>query len=291
MNWDDMRFFLAVTHAGQIARAAVQLGVDATTVTRRIRRLEQSLGHTLFEQRRDGQHLTEMGERLAAKADALERAMSDVTEQGAHPLEGVVRVSASEGFGTWFVAPRLGAFSANYPRLNVDLVANSGFLSPSRRETDLAIVLARPRKGPLVSRRLTDYALRLYASRTYAERTPISSKAALRAHPLIGYIPDFLYAPELDYLEEIDPQLSPRLRSSSINAQHRMAAAGAGVAVLPCFIGDTDPALVRVLDDVRITRSFWLATHRDVIALPRTRAFVDWLVGAATADRELLLGL
>lgn len=290
MNWDDMRFFLAVTHAGQIARAAVQLGVDATTVTRRIRRLEQALGHTLFEQRRDGQHLTEMGERLAAKADALERAMSDVTEEGTHPLEGVVRVSASEGFGTLFVAPRLGDFAARYPRLNVDLVANSGFLSPSRRETDVVILLGRPRKGPLVSRQLTEYGLRLYASRAYVERAPIRSVAALRAHPLIGYIPDFIYAPELHYLGEIDPQLEPRLRSSSINAQHRMAAAGAGVAVLPCFIGDSDSSLVRVLEDVRITRAFWLATHRDVLALPRTRAFVDWLVAAATADRARLLG-
>lgn len=290
MNWDDMRFFLAVTHAGQIARAATQLGVDATTVARRIRRLEQALGQTLFEQRRDGQHLTETGERLAARAEALERVMSGVAEESTHPLEGVVRVSASEGFGTWFVAPRLGDFSARYPRLDVDLVANSGFLSPSRRETDIAIVLARPRKGPLVSRRLTDYGLRLYAARDYAERMPIGSKASLRTHPLIGYIPDFLYAPELDYLEEIDPQLRPRLRSSSINAQHRMAASGAGVAVLPCFIGDSDPRLVRVLDEVRITRSFWLAIHRDVLALPRIRAFVDWLLAAAAADRGLLLG-
>lgn len=293
MQWDDLRHFLAVARAGQLARAAVQMGVDATTVGRRLRRLEAALGQTLFEQTKDGQTLTEAGERLREQAEAMERPFREI-ETGAQSgpeLAGSVRVSASEGFGTWFVAHNLPAFAAAHPRLTIDLVASSGFLNPSRREADVAILLDRPRKGPLFVRKLTDYRLRLYAARDWlAAHGPIETRAALRAQPLIGYVPDLLYSAELSYLTEIDPALRPRLRSTSINAQHRLVAAGAGMAVLPCFIGDADPLLARLLDDVVVTRSFWLVTHADTRRSGRVGAFVDWLTATAAANQAQLLG-
>src|SRR5690606_22589585 len=185
----------------------------------------------------------------------------------------------------------LPAFAAAYPRLTVDLVASSGFLNPSRREADVAILLDRPRKGPLFVRKLTDYRLRLYGARDWlAAHGPVASRADLRRLPLIGYVPDLLYSQELSYLTEIDPALQPRLRSTSITAQHRLVAAGAGVAVLPCFMGDGDPALVRLLDEVVVTRSFWLVTHADTRRSPRVGAFVDWLVGVVAANQARLLG-
>ena len=293
MQWDDLRHFLAVARAGQLARAAAQLGVDATTVGRRLRRLEAALGQTLFEQGKDGQALTEAGERLRERAEAMERAWREI-ETGAESgpdLAGSVRVSVSEGFGTWFVARHLPAFAAAHPRLTVDLVASSGFLNPSRREADVAILLDRPRKGPLFVRKLTDYRLRLYAARDWlAAHGPVAGRADLRRHPLIGYVPDLLYAPELRYLAEIAPGLEPRLRSTSINAQHRRGAAGAGVAVLPCFIGDGDPALIRLLDEVSVTRSFWRVTHADTRRSGRVGAFADWLAATVAANQAQLLG-
>ena len=286
--------FLAVAHAGQIAGAAVELAVDPTTVGRRLRRLEAALGQVLFEQQRDGQRLTEAGERLLVRAERMERLAREIGgESGAADQpSGLVRASASEGFGTWLIAHHLGAFARAYPDIGVDLVATSGLLNPSKRETDVAILLARPRRGPLVTRKLTDYGLRLFAARTYLERhgTP-GSPTELRGHTLIGYIPDFIFAPELHYLEEVAPRLEPRLRSSSINAQYRMAAAGGGIAVLPCFIGDSDALLARVLPDLRIQRSFWLVTHEDTRNLRRIRAFTDWLTGVAEERQALLLGL
>ena len=189
------------------------------------------------------------------------------------------------------MARHLRQFAADHPRIAVDLVASSGFLSPSRGETDVAILLARPRKGPLVTRKLTDYRLRLYAATDFlAGRAPIDNVLQLRSQPLIGYIPDFIYAPELRYLEEIAPGLEPHLRSSSINAQYRLIASGAGVGVLPCFIGDTDPALRAILPEVSITRAFWLVTHQETRNIPRIRLFVDWLVGVAGQERARLLG-
>lgn len=293
MQWDDLRHFLAVSRAGQLARAAAGLGVDATTVGRRLRRLEKALGQTLFEQTQEGQTLTEAGEQLLLKAEAIERevrAIEASPEAGQH-LAGSIRLSVSEGFGTWFVAHHLASFAAAHPKLRIDLVASSGFLNPSRREADVAILLARPRKGPLFTRKLTDYRLRLYAARSYlAARGPVPNVEALRGHPLIGYVPDLLYAPELRYLAEIAPALEPRIRSTSINAQYRLVASGAGIAVLPCFIGDADAHLVRVLDDISVTRSFWLVTHADTRQLPRVDAFVAWLTELAGVRQPRLLG-
>ncbi|HSX75149.1 MAG TPA: LysR family transcriptional regulator, partial [Shinella sp.] len=230
MNWDDLRIFIAVARAGQIARAATRLGMDATTVSRRLRRLEHDRGEILFGRLRDGQQLTEAGTRLMEMAETVEQSFQRLSEReaGTAAPKGLVRVSASEGFGTWFVARHLSAFGAQFPDVRVDLVANSGFLSPSKRETDMAILLARPRKGALVTRKLTDYRLSLYASRHYLDSAPAVGVAAdLRRHRLIGYIPDFIYAPELSYLNEVLEGLEPHYRSSSINAQQQLAAGGA----------------------------------------------------------------
>ena len=289
MNWEDVRFFLAVQRTGQIGRAAMLLGVDATTVGRRLRRLEKAIGERLFERTRDGQLLTVAGERLVHQAELAEKAIAEIDRAGANErnVSGLLRVSVSEGFGTWFIAHHLGAFTRAWPDVTVDLVATNGFLSPSRKETDVAILLAQPHPGPLLTRKLIDYSLGAYAATAYLdEHGPIASVAALHDHPLIGYIPDMVQLPELRYLREISPTLEPRIRSSSINAQYRLTAAGAGVAILPSFIGDADSTLTRILPEISITRSFWLVTHEDTRKLARIRLFVDWLVALIAERRD-----
>jgi len=299
MNWDDLRFFLSVARAGQIGRAAPLLRADPTTVSRRIRRLEADLGQVLFEQDREGQRLTAPGRALLIRAEEMERCASAIGEDsgGEGGASGILRVSASEGFGTWVIAPHLHDFAARHPAVTIDLTASSGFLSPSRRETDIAILLARPRKGPLLTRKLTDYSLGLYGARRYLERTGgVPGRDALGSHRIIGYIPDQIYAPELDYLSELLPGADANLRSSSINAQHRLCRAGAGLAILPDFIGAQDGELQRVLPDFALHRAFWIAIHQDVRNLARVSLFNDWLTelvaeeagtlkpGPATAD-------
>ncbi len=279
-RWDDLQDFLGIARAGQIARAAAASGVDATTLARHLRRLEATLGQTLFEQTREGQVPTAAGEALLVAVEAMQQAAARIAAPDDDPehLTGVLRVSVSEGFGTWFVAHHLPAFTGRHPELTVDLVATSGFLNPSRREADMAVLLARPQTGPVISGKLTDYTLGLYASRTYAARRALPERVAqVRDHDLIGYVPDLLYAPELRYLAEIEEGLEPRIRSSSINAQYRLVAAGAGLGVLPRFIGDADDSLCRVLPDHVIRRSFWLVTHQDMREAKKVRMFRDWL--------------
>jgi DNA-binding transcriptional LysR family regulator len=293
MNWDDMRIFLALARAGTLATAARQVGQDATTVARRIHRLEEALAATLFEHGPAGQSLTESGHRLLAHAEAMEagaRAVQQRADQGA-ALGGTIRVSASEGFGTGFVAPRLPGFIDRHPGLAVDLVASTGFLNPSRREADIAIMLARPRGGPLIAARLTDYRLGVYASDAYlAAAGPVETVDELTRRRLVGYVPDLIYAPELRYLAEIDKRLEAQVRSSSITAQARLIAGGAGCGILPCFLGEATPGLRRVLAEVAIERSFWLVVHRDMRRVARVEAFIAWLRDAVAAGQSLLTG-
>ena len=287
INWNDYQAFLAIAQAGQLARAARIARVDATTMGRRLRRLENRLGTTLFEQTREGQILTEAGEALLAQVEQMARAVTDLERQDpGQGRSGHVRISVSEGFGSLIVARHLGAFTQRHPGLTVDLVASNGFLSPSKREADIAVQLSRPKAGPLMARKLSDYTLRLYASADYlASHPPIATTADLAEHRLVGYIPDLLYAPELSYLNDFHPGLTAKLRSSSILAQHRLLAAGSGVGVLPCFIGDADPLLTRVVGEHHITRSFWLVTHRDTHKLQRIKTCSDWLTSIAGLER------
>jgi DNA-binding transcriptional LysR family regulator len=259
---------------------------------RRLRRLETRVGNVLFEQTREGQILTEAGEAMLAEVEAMDLAASRLTESASsgRGLSGTLRVSLSEGFGTWFVAPNLQEFTAAHSELTVDLVASSGFLSPSKREADLAVVLSRPRTGAVIAGKLTDYRLRLYASPSYlASAGSPHTSDDLHSHRLVGYIPDLLYDPALRYLAEFHPDLTASIRSSSINAQHRLIAAGAGIGVLPCFIGGSDPSLVSILPDRSIIRSFWLVTHRDTCQLARIRSFKHWLEQVVTRRRDQIM--
>ncbi|MFM5885989.1 MAG: LysR family transcriptional regulator [Novosphingobium sp.] len=293
LDWSDYQAFLAIARAGQLARAGQALGVDATTMGRRLRRLELRVGASLFEQTREGQVLTEAGEALLVQVEAMAQAAGSIAEGGgeAGALAGTLRVSVPEGLGGWFLPRHVLAFAAAHPRLTLDLVANSGLLSLSKREADIAVTLSRPKAGPVIARKLSDYVLRLYASADYLDKVGAPGRPAdlAQGHCLIGYIPDLLFDPVLRYLDEIHPGLVARLRSSSINAQHRLIAAGAGLGVLPCFIGDADPALVPVLPQRRIVRSFWLVTHKDTHNLARVRAGKAWLAEAVERHREILL--
>ena len=293
MDWDKLQYFLFVARHGTLARAGAALHVDATTVSRQISALEAALQQTLFERAPTGFVLTASGRALVPHAEAMAAAAARIHsgQSEGSALSGQLRVSVSEGFGNSFIAPRLAGFVAAHPELDIDLVASSGFLNPSRREADMAVLLARPRKGPLITRKLSDYSLGLYAptDRLDWQEAVAAAPLARAGIPVIGYMPDILYAPELDYLGEIEPGLRANVRSSSILAQRRMIAGGAGVGVLPCFLAGDDPALVRVRPDQTIARAFWLALHRDVAPQPRIRAFIDWLDAEVRESRALLV--
>lgn len=294
-DWEDLRLFLETTRHSTLAEAAARLRIDPTTLGRRLKRFEQEIGTNLFERAQQGLRLTPTGQRLASYVEQMEdsslQALEAIKGVGGH-LRGTVRISTAEGFGAYIVAPALAEFVRLHPGIDIDLVASSGFLSVSKREADIAILLARPTTGRLFAQKLGNYALMLYASRRYLRAAPeIRTVQDLQKHRLVGYVDDLIYSPKLRYLDELPVALSPSIKSSSIIGQYQAVKAGAGLCVLPCFLADQDKSLVRVLPgEIRIERAFWLAVHEDIRSFARVKAVLDFLVATAQAKHELLMG-
>ncbi|WP_076997656.1 LysR family transcriptional regulator [Variovorax sp. KK3] len=294
MDWDNLRFFLELARTGTLVSAARRLAVDHTTVARRIQALEKEMGTTLFAREAGGHRLTDAGRRLQPQVEAMENAFLAIesASPGAHEgLSGLVRIGATEGFGTVVLAPQLARFAQQHPRLVIDLLAMPRLVHLSRREADIVISLERPARGPVVVSKLTDYVLRLYASADYLDsHPPIASREGLRGHVFISYVDDLLFSKELQFLDELYRPDAFALRSTSILAQHHAAVAGAGIAVLPAFIAERDPALRRVLPkEANFTRTFWMSMPAESKHLGRIQAVWGFLRATVEAQRGLLL--
>lgn len=286
LNWDDMRFLLEVSRRPKLTEAAARLKQDASTVSRRLKRLEQELGLTLFERTRRGHILTPQGQEIAHQAEIAEQTFSSVAnlaDADSGHVAGRVRLGVTEGLGATVIAPTIRTFTQRHPNVSLDLISMSGFANVSRREADMAIMLTRPTAGRLKVRKLTDYTLRLYSTQAYlSERPTIRRAADLHDHVLIGYMDEMLYSDQLRYHDEISAGLAPYLTSPSIVAQLEMTRAGVGVCMLPQFMARRHADLVPVLhEDIELTRSFWLVIHEDVAALLRIRALADFLLALA----------
>ena len=197
-DWNDLQAFLAVVRAGRLTTAARLLDIDHSTLSRRIAGLEVSLGQTLFDRRSTGYVLTAEGERLVVDAEAMEslaigmRARSDTGSGG---LTGSVRLGVPEGFGTYFLAPKLAALAREHPQLEIELIANPRNFSLTKREADIAVAMSRPEQGHLHAYRLTDYEVGLYASRSYLDQNgPVYNRAELLQRTWVGYVDDQSFA-------------------------------------------------------------------------------------------------
>jgi len=295
VDWDNLRFFLEVSRAGRLVAAARRLGVDHTTVSRRIQALENEIGTQLFARAANGYVLTEAGRHLLPRAESMENACLAVQQENhgeSRPLSGLVRIGATEGFGTTILAPNLAVLTQQHPHLAIDLLAVPRIVNLSRREADIVITLERPARGPFIVTRLTDYALRLYASDKYlATRPPVRSPEDLRSHTFISYIDDLLFSKKLDYLDEICRPERIALRSTSILAQLQATLAGAGMAVLPVFMAQHNPLLRAVLPrQVNLIRTFWMMMPAEIKDVARMRVTWDFLRRIVEGNRSLLLG-
>ncbi|WP_322866901.1 LysR family transcriptional regulator [Aquicoccus sp. G2-2] len=293
-NWNDLRYFLAIARTGRVTAAASRLGTDHATVSRRVASLEKRLQAKLFERSPRGYALTDTGERLLRHAERIEtetaRIQDDIGGE-IYTLSGSVRIGTPDGFGSYFLTPWLADLALANPELHLQLVATPRVFSLSKREADIAIVLARPEKGRLFSRKLTDYTLHLYAHRDYLEAAPpITSKDDLAGHLLVGYIPDLIYTPELDYFAAVAGDLAPRLSSTNLFAQLRAADSGKGLAILPDFLTRHAPDLVPVLPELfEIRRSLWLVAHQDLRDSVRVRTVMSFIADQVVAARDEFL--
>jgi DNA-binding transcriptional LysR family regulator len=244
MDWDNLRYFLELARSGTLMSAARRLEVDHTTVARRIQALEKEVGAPLFSRESGGHRLTEAGRRLQPQVEAMESAFRRPSRAPRRPRTKACRAwcaSARPRASAPWCWRRSSRCSRQHPKLTIDLLAMPRLVHLSRREADIVISLERPARGPVVVTKLTDYTLRLYASKKYlAKHKPIKTREDLRGHTFISYVDDLLFSKELQYLDELHKPDTFALRSTSILAQHAAVAAGAGIAVLPAFIAERD---------------------------------------------------
>jgi DNA-binding transcriptional LysR family regulator len=295
LNWDDLRFFLATARGGGLSPAARELGVNYSTVFRRVNALEDELGVRLFERFAAGYSLTLPGEEMLEHALRIEDEMAalDARVSGRdHRLSGVIRITTVDDVALALLPRHLLSFRAAYPGIGIEMNVDNRFLNLTKREADVAFRMATTLEGDMVGRKLADVAWAVYAAKDYLERhgTP-SSAAEIDGHDLIGGIDNLARVPPIAWLGQQAPGTVPCYRSNNLLNQMAAAKAGFGLVALPCFMTADQPELARVLaiTDAPVNQ-FWLLTHPDLRETARIRAFLDFMAKALAADRALLEG-
>ena len=293
MNWDDVRIFLAVARTGQILAASKRLGLNHATLSRRLTSLEEALKTRLFIRRTNGCELTAEGAVFLASAERMETEMLAAQANLGHTdtaIAGTVRVGAPDGFGVSFLAPRMGRLIERYPELKIQLVPVPRSFSLSQREADIAITLERPEQGRLVSSKLTDYTLGLYASRDYlAQRGEPEDVDALKAHPRIGYVEDLIFTASLNFSGEVMRSWDAGFEISTAIGQTEAVRSGAGIGILHDYIARQYQELVRILPEVSIRRAYWTTYHESARDLVRVRSVIDFLQELVDEERQIFL--
>jgi DNA-binding transcriptional LysR family regulator len=292
VDWDDLRYVLALAEAGSLARAARKLKVDHTTVGRRIEALEVDVGVRLFTRTTNGYTLTREAEEflpgireIEANVLALER-----KAQARHEaIKGTIRVTASEALGSRFVAPRLAGFTRRNPEISVEFITAVHAVDLARREADLAIRLFRSPHEYLVAKRAAEFGYALYASEDYLARRPFpNSPGDLQKHDLVNLELPVGPPDEATWLNELGKGSRIALVTNSTAVALGAALGGMGITLLPCFLGDAEPKLLRIPMPDEPTRAVWLTVHKDLRRSPPIRAMLDFLTEMFRAEAKLL---
>lgn len=295
INWNDLRFFLAVARGGSTAAAARELGVNQSTVVRRVAALEEGLGLRLFDKKRDGYRLTGEGFPLLDEATAVEESVRAFTRRAAsldNALVGSLRVTTAEGIALRLLPPLLNEFHRRHPGMQVNLLIEDRFRDLGDGHAEVALRAGPPGDGALVGRKLVDAAWAVYASRTYVEQhgRPLGPDG-LNAHRHIAFEGALERIAAARWLRQMAPHAEIACRSNSVLGLLYAAQSGFGLAVLPCHVADPEADLVRVIDPLpALTYGFWILTHPDLHRTPRVRAFFDFMAEEIVKYRPLLLG-
>ena len=279
-NWDDLRIFDAVADTGSLTAAARRLGVDHATVGRRLASLEAALGVRLVDRLPRGTPLTDAGAEFAE----LARGMRDTAERlqrrardASTSLSGIVTISAPPVLASHFIAGRLGSLRDRHPGLVLSLSGDVGLVSLEQRQADIAVRLARPNHLSHVARAIGSVRLGLYAAPRMAALPPTD-------WTFIGYDAALAHVPHHHWFERYVGARPLVMRSSDVNSQIAAVRSGLGVAMLPHFMADEYPDLVRVDPDaIPPVRMIWLVTHADIRKAPAVRAVVEHLTNIFAA--------
>lgn len=293
LAWDDLRFVLALSRHATATAAGKALGVNATTVTRRVQALEAHLGARLFDRLSSGAVVTEAGAAVVAAASKIEEELHglDAEVKGLDAeLKGKLRVTSMEVlFDLW--RGDLVDFQRKYSRVELALLSTTRPVDLSRREADVAVRLALDPPGELVGRRLTEVFYAIYGSpRLVAQTKPKPDRSLHYADfPWLGW--DEPYAGPTDRIIEAHAKgAEVPLRVNSMPLLVRSMEDGMGLSILPCFVGDRSERLVRVGPYFEGGLYLWVLTHEQLRRTARVRAFVDIAARLVERDLDLFLG-
>ncbi len=295
-NWDHLCVFLSAARHRNLAAAARRLGIDHSTAFRRLKKLEHQLGGPLFERRPEGLALTTLGTELLPNIETVETAMlaleRQVVAQDVEP-NGTVRLSVSDSLAIGYFPERIQAFHEQFPHVRLDLSVDNQVVDLTRREADVAIRPARHIEGDLVGRKAARMAYGGYAAKSYIDRhgRPASIED-LSDHKLCGFGESLDFFAAARWLtRHVDPSTIV-MQFDNTSAMTAAAGCGLGIALLPCFLGDTHPNLERVIEPSEALKmDVWILTHPDLRRSARIRAVLDFLFETLAADRTLLEGL
>jgi len=292
LDWGHLRFFLAMARTGSLSLAARRLGVDRTTVARRVAALERALQLPLFERGPLGWTRTAGGEELAALAERVEEdvlALARHADARDRAVSGSVRLTTAAHLAAWLLAPGVALLRARHPGLVLEIAADQRNFDLTRREADLAVRMGRPRDTGLVTRRLCELAYGLYA----AAGSPAARRGApdFEADPFLGFDESLAGIPQERWLQQRGPDRQVVFRSNATATLAAAARCGVGLAVLPCYVGDADPGLARLAAPDLPAYEVWLLVHGDLRRTPRVKAVIEWIDEVVERARPALAGI
>ena len=283
LDWDDLRYFLAVQRARTLAGASAKLGINATTVGRRLTALEERMGARLFDRTPGGYLLTAAGQDLVERAERMENEAlaAERTVVGADQRRGgVVRVSVTEMLATRFVTPQLARFHDAHPEITLELNCTNRSVHLGRREADIALRLARPHEENVVTRQLGKIPLCLYAAHSYVDTwgAPADAEQSLRGHRVLMFADHRAFRVENQWLEQRRDGARVVLRSDSVSSLYSATVAGVGIALLPRRVAENETTLVRLeTSSEPEPRVIWQTVHVDLQRSARIRAVLEFL--------------
>jgi len=280
MNWDDIRLFLALAEAGTIRQAAETLSVTHATVTRRIRSMEEDTGAILFDRTATGHVLTEAGRAIMPMAKNAERNMQGIERQILsidRKLRGPVTLALPEAIATTLIAPMLPGLRARYPGISLRILLSDNLVDLAGRDTDLALRLTVKPPESAFGRCIANSPLCVFAAPAY-----------LAARPS----PDNWIGLDYEPAREIAGYTETSIQANGLLGMSELLAAGLGLGVLPCFLGDTHPGLVRVPGSKpKPDLDLWLLVHRDLRKVARIRAVSDFIAEHLKVVKPTIEGL
>ncbi|MDR6687314.1 DNA-binding transcriptional LysR family regulator [Arthrobacter sp. 1088] len=293
-NPDDLLILLAVSRSGKFTTAAQALGLNHTTVSRRIAALEKALGGRVLARAAGGWEVTELGAEAVLVAERIETAVGALgpSDGAPDPITGVVRMTATDGFSAYIAAPAVARLRRDHPGLSVEIVTVTRRALQQRSGLDIEVVVGTPQVHRAEAIRLGEYRLGMYASRAYlaANGTPRTIEE-LTQHQLVYFVDSMLQVDDLDAPRRLVPSMRDGLSSTNVFVHVEATRAGAGVGFLPCFMADRHADLVRLLPaDFAELLPYWMVLRPDSMRRPAVAAVVQALREETERRREELLG-